>query len=554
MPGIFGKIKGIFKKKSKPRAFIELKGEEEHPLSSNLDENIKHIKVIFDRCSDIVMREFKISAEKPIGAFFVYVDGMIDKDLTGNNILHALQLNPSLMRQGRQLTKVNAFKIIKDQIISTTEVKTTGDISKLTEFILGGDVALIIDGTAKAIISSVRQMEGRNVDEPQTEPLVRGPRDGFVESLRTNATLIRRRIKTSRLKMEVIKVGYLTKTDVAIFYIDGIVNDDVVEEVRRRIERIKIDGVLASGYVEEFIEDHPFSVFPQVNTTERPDRTCACLLEGRVAIIVDNTPMCLIVPVAFPQFLQSPEDYYNRFPYATFTRLQRFITLNIALLLPSVYIAVLTFHQEMLPTPLLISIAGQREGVPFPAFFEALLMEMVFEFLREAGIRLPRPVGQTVSIVGALVIGQAAVSAGLVSSAMVMVVSLTAIAGFTIPTISGSYTIRVMRFPIMALAASFGLFGVMIGLMAILIHLCSLRSFGMPYLTPIAPLSLSDLKDSFIRAPWWAMTTRPKYIGDKRPQRQARGQKPRPHPDNQKTKDVNKAKGEDSHAGKGKSH
>ena len=284
------------------------------------------------------MREFKISAEKPSGAFFVYVDGMIDKDLTGNNILHALQLNPSLVRQGRQLTKVNAFKIIKDQIISTTEVKTTGDISKLTEFILGGDVALIIDGTAKAIISSVRQMEGRNVDEPQTEPLVRGPRDGFVESLRTNATLIRRRIKTSRLKMEVIKVGYLTKTDVAIFYIDGIVNDDVVEEVRRRIERIKIDGVLASGYVEEFIEDHPFSVFPQVNTTERPDRTCACLLEGRVAIIVDNTPMCLITgcisavspitgrllqPISLCHLYQTAEVYHSQHSAASSIGLYR---------------------------------------------------------------------------------------------------------------------------------------------------------------------------------------------------------------------------------------
>ena len=302
------------------------------------------------------------------------------------------------MRQGRQLTKVNAFKIIKDQIISTTEVKTTGDISKLTEFILGGDVALIIDGTAKAIISSVRHMEGRSVDEPQTEPLVRGPRDGFVESLRTNATLIRRRIKTSRLKMEVIKVGHLTKTDVAIFYIDGIVNDDVVKEVRRRIERIKIDGVLASGYVEEFIEDHPFSVFPQVNTTERPDRTCACLLEGRVAIIVDNTPMCLIMQLHFTSFSNHRKIITTDFLMPPLLDC-RGLSLNIALLLPSVYIAVLTFHQEMLPTPLLISIAGQREGIPFPAFFEALLMEMVFEFLREAGIRLPRPVGQTVSIV-----------------------------------------------------------------------------------------------------------------------------------------------------------
>jgi spore germination protein KA len=551
MFGIYNKMKKIFKPRKSPQnsqSIKDVKRNEPNPLSSNLEENMKHVKAIFDRCSDIIMRDFKISAKEPIRAFIVYMDGMIDKDLTSNNILQALQLNPSLIRQGQKISKSNASKLVKDQVLSTTEVNVTSDMLKMVDFVLAGDVALIIDGTPEAIISSVRQWETRSVDEPQTEPLVRGPRDGFVENLPTNATLIRRRIRTSRLKMEVFKLGHLTKTNIAIFYIDGIAGENVIKEVRQRISRIKIDGILASGYVEEFIEDHPFSIFPQVNTTERPDRMCACLLEGRVGIVVDNTPMCLIVPATFPQFLQSPEDYYNRYPYATFTRLLRFITLNIALLLPSVYIAVLTFHQEMLPTPLLISIAGQREGVPFPAFMEALLMEMVFEFLREAGIRLPRPVGQAVSIVGALVIGQAAVSAGLVSSAMVMVVSLTAIASFTIPTISGSYAIRLLRFPIMFLAASFGLFGIMVGLMAILLHICSMRSFGVPYISPHAPMSFSDLKDSVIRVPWWAMITRPTFVGVNEPQRQELGQKPGPYLDHEKTPHNNKQKGGGSHA------
>lgn len=528
MFGFINKIKNIFSRQVSENEDVKIeKSSEKVLLSSNLDENIKHLRSVFDRCNDVAMRSFQINAEEPIDGFLIYIDGMIDEKLTATNVLRSLQLNPAILK-GQEINRSNVFNIIKDSFLSTTEVHIVNDMTKVVENILSGQAVLLIEGTPQAIVSSVRQMEDRSVEEPQSEPLVRGPRDGFVESLRTNTTLIRRRLKTSRLKMEIFKVGTLSRTDVAVIYIDGIANNKIVDEVKRRIKRIEIDGVLESSYLEEFIEDDPSSIFPQVNTTERPDRMCACLLEGRVGILVDNTPICLIVPATFLQFLQSPEDYYNRFPYATFTRILRFVTMNIALLLPSAYIAVLTFHQEMLPTPLLISIAGQREGVPFPAFLEALMMEMVFEFLREAGVRLPRPIGQAVSIVGALVIGQAAVSAGLVTSAMVMVVSLTAIASFTIPTISGSYAVRILRFPMMVLAASFGLFGIMVGLMAILIHVCTLRSFGVPYITPLAPFSSSDFKDSFIRMPWWAMIRRPKFMGLQDSKRQKLGQKPGP--------------------------
>ena len=528
MFGFINKIKNIFSRQVSENEDVKIeKSSEKVLLSSNLDENIKHLRSVFDRCNDVAMRSFQINAEEPIDGFLIYIDGMIDEKLTAANVLRSLQLNPAILK-GQEINRSNAFNIIKDSFLSTTEVRIVNDMTKVVENILSGQAVLLIEGTPQAIVSSVRQMEDRSVEEPQSEPLVRGPRDGFVESLRINTTLIRRRLKTSRLKMEIFKVGTLSRTDVAVIYIDGIANNKIVDEVKRRIKRIEIDGVLESSYLEEFIEDDPSSIFPQVNTTERPDRMCACLLEGRVGILVDNTPICLIVPATFLQFLQSPEDYYNRFPYATFTRILRFVTMNIALLLPSAYIAVLTFHQEMLPTPLLISIAGQREGVPFPAFLEAIMMEMVFEFLREAGVRLPRPIGQAVSIVGALVIGQAAVSAGLVTSAMVMVVSLTAIASFTIPTISGSYAVRILRFPMMVLAASFGLFGIMVGLMAILIHVCALRSFGVPYITPLAPFSSSDFKDSFIRMPWWAMIRRPKFMGLQDSKRQKLGQKPGP--------------------------
>jgi spore germination protein KA len=294
------------------------------------------------------------------------------------------------------------------------------------------------------------------------------------------------------------------------------------------VTRIDIDAVLESNYLEEFMEDSPWSPFPQLNATERPDKVAAGLLSGQVAVLVDNTPFALIMPVTFPQFLQATEDYYDGFYFATFNRIMRFIALNIALLLPSLYIAIVTFHQEMLPTPLLFSLAAGRENTPFPAFIEALLMEVIFEILREAGVRLPRPIGQATSIVGALVIGQAAVNAGLVSPAMVIVVALTALASFLIPTPSGGFTIRMLRFPIMFMAASLGLFVIMATLMAILIHLCSLRSFGVPYLAPLVPFDRYSLKDTFIRVPRWLSTTRPTFISRQEPVRQDRGQKPRP--------------------------
>lgn len=513
---------------------------ERHPLSADIDKNIQQLHSIFSRCSDVVMREFEISAPDPVKAFLIYIDGMTDQALDSEHVMKALQLNPSIIPQGQRLTRANAFNIVKNHLLGTAEIKTTDEMLELVEYVLAGDTALLLDGSTRSIISSAPGMKARNVEEPVSEPVVRGPRDGFTETLRVNTTLIRRRIKTSRLKIENFKVGLLTKTDVVLVYIEGIANGKVVEEVRRRIGRINIDGVIESSYVEEMIEDHPYSPFPQVSVTERPDKVAANLLEGYVAIMVDTTPMALIAPATFPMFLQAAEDYYSRVHFATFIRLLRFMAMAITLFLPSMYVAIVTYHQEMLPTPLLVSIASQREGVPFPAFLEALFMETMFEILREAGIRLPRTIGQAVSIVGALVIGDAAVNAGLVSPAMVMVVSLTAIASFTIPSVGGSYALRLIRFPIMFLAAAFGLFGIMAALMAILFHLCSLRSFGVPYLSPLAPFSLQGMKDILVRVPWWAMLTRPSLISHREPKRQDSGQMPGPHRRGDKT---NRARG-----------
>jgi spore germination protein KA len=368
----------------------------------------------------------------------------------------------------------------------------------------------------------------RNLEEPSSEPVIRGPRDGFIENISTNIGLIRRRIKTPRLKTESITLGELTQTQVVLTYIEGIVSESIVEEVRKRVSRIQIDGIIDSGYIEEFIEDSPFTPFPQVHSTERPDVVAAELLEGKVAILVDTSPFVLIVPMTFWNGLQASEDYYVRWPIATFVRWIRFIFIIIAIFAPPLYVAITTFHQEMIPTNLILSIASSREAVPFPALVEALLMEIIFEALREAGIRLPKQIGQAISIVGALVIGQAAVQAGIISAPVVIIVSITGIAAFTIPRYSFGNGIRLLRFPMLFLAGTLGLYGIVLGSLGILLHVASLRSFGVPYFTPVSPLTFTNLKDVIIRAPIWAKTHRPLATGSNDPIREPIGQKPGP--------------------------
>jgi len=294
------------------------------------------------------------------------------------------------------------------------------------------------------------------------------------------------------------------------------------------LQRIRIDGILESGYIEQLIEDQTFTTFPTVYHTERPDSVAANLLEGRIAIFVEGTPFVLIAPTVFIQFFQAVEDYYARFDIATALRFLRVLVFFISLVAPSVYIAATTFHQEMIPTQLVIAIAAQRESVPFPAFVEALMMEVTFEILREAGVRLPRAVGQAVSIVGALVIGQAAVEAGFVSSAMVIVVSITAIASFATPSFAIAISARLIRFLLMVLAALFGFYGILIGIVLMTLHLCSLRSFGVPYMSPLAPLILSNIRDTLVRFPMWALTERPRLINQTNMVRQGNDQRPKP--------------------------
>ncbi|MEK8127148.1 spore germination protein [Paenibacillus filicis] len=488
-----------------------------YTLCGAVNEDVLKFQTVFNKCADIHYRNVEMNGGKK-GAL-IFLCGLVDIKSVDLNIMRQLtECRDDFLEQPGPFTADMKTKI-QNQLIYASQAGWVGTFDETVEHILAGDVALLLDGLPEVLVIHERHWEKRSIEEPATEAVIRGPREGFQESLGTNISLIRRRLKTPSLKMEEVKVGRLSNTEIAIVYLEGIADKALVREVKERIGRIKIDAILESGYIEELIEDHALSPFPQVLVTERPDRVVGNLLEGKVAIIIDNTPFVLLVPGTFFELLQSPEDYYQRYFIASSIRMLRLLAVISSLLLPSLYIALTTFHHEMIPTMLLISIASARETVPFPAFVEALLMEVAFEGLREAGVRLPRPVGQAVSIVGALVIGQAAVAAGIVSSPLVIIVSMTGIASFIFPSFQLGLAFRLLRFPMMIAAAALGLYGILMLLLMLLLHMLHLRSFGVPYMTPLAPLRMEELQDVIIRANWPNMM---KHIADTKEKRSGR--------------------------------
>lgn len=495
-------------------------------ISSNIKENLETIKRITGGSTGLVIREFQIAANNTVPAAVAFLDERVDRLSINQNVLRPLMLDLPKLLGNKQETRVNLIEFLVDKVLAITEVEVISSFDRVVMDILSGGAVLLLDGHNRAISISIKKYPHRDVPSTEIENVVRGPKDAFTEAIAVNISLVRQRVRDPNLIIESMTIGAVTRTTVAVAYIKGIVSPDLVTEVKKRLNRIEIDGILEGGYLEEFIQDNPYTPFPQIGNTERPDRVVSALLQGRVALFTDGTPFVLWMPARFGDLLQSPEDYYQRYIFSTFIRWIRFGGLFFSLALPSVYIAVTTFHQEMIPTKLLISLAAAREGVPFPAVVEAVIMEATFEALREAGIRLPRPVGQAISIVGALVIGQAAVTAGIVSPLMVIVVAITGIASFTFPTYSVGFAVRVLRFPLMLLSATMGLFGLITGLLIILIHMLSLRSFGAPYMSPLAPSGLSEWKDIVVRAPWWEMDTRPQELVKENPVRQSPGLKP----------------------------
>ncbi|WP_420848630.1 spore germination protein [Paenibacillus oryzisoli] len=514
---IFTFMQKLLKQKYQPDPAALREDNLIHTMPDNLEETLLTIQEGLGHSTDLVIRRMTIPSNPPCKAAIVYMDGLANV----KDILDSLFID---YRSGDillpQLDDLPPLSLLKEYLLKSGEITGTSDFKTLYHMVLSGDTVILVDGYNEGICASTREWKDRGVTEPSSQTVVRGPREGFSETLRTNTALIRRKIKDPRLWMETRQIGRVTQTDVATMYIKGLVDDSVVEEVRIRLARIDIDGILESGYIEELIQDEAYTPFPTVFNTERPDVVAAALLEGRIAILVDGTPFVLIVPAVFTHFMQAAEDSYHRADISSLIRILRYVSLMMALLAPAAYIAVTTFHQEMIPTTLLINVAAHREGIPFPAFIEAMLMEVTFEILREAGIRMPRTIGQAVSIVGALVIGQAAVEAGLVGPAMVIIVAITAISTFIIPSYNLGISIRMIRFILMILAASLGLYGILIGIIALVLHLCSLRSFGTPYLAPFAPYNVEDQKDNVIRFPHWALLKRPSFISSNNRQKQ----------------------------------
>lgn len=507
-------------------------------LQSNLDQNIQTIKNKLGKSADIIIREIRIGKEESIKANIIYTDGLTDTPSLQNFILETLMIDIKLIDlQIETSPEKKLISVLKDLIMTVGEIKEISKFDVLFTSLLSGDTIILIDGYAQGLVVPNRQWAQRGITEPTTQTVIRGPREGFTENLRVNTALIRRKLKDPNLWMESMIIGKRTQTDVVIVYINDIANDKIVKEVRSRLEPINIDGILESGYIEELIQDSPYSPFPTVYNTERPDVVAAALLEGRIAILIDGTPFVLLVPALFVQFFQSPEDYYERSVIGSLVRILRFIAFAVSLFTPALFIAITNFHQTMIPPPLLISLAAQREDVPFPTFVEAFLMVITFEILREASIRMPRSIGSAMSIVGAFVIGTAAVEAGVISAMMVIIISITAITNFVSPSYEMAISVRVLRLIFIALAASFGLLGITVGLFALVLHLSSLRSFGVPYLSPIAPFNFSDQKDTFVVLPIWKMLTRPRLLSQKDRIRQLDSNPSKPVPTRNKKKE-----------------
>lgn len=498
----------------------ESKQVKQSELTANLDENLLTLKNIITDSSDLVIRNFVFGDR--IKAAIIYIDGLIDKALVNEDILKPLMyINRSKDHEFPEPFDIN---YIKSNVLFVGSIDEKKPVMDVVSKILSGDTIFLMDGAEEALIISLRGWQTRSIAEPETESTVRGSREGFTETLRINTSMLRRRIKNPDLKLEALTIGERTKTDVCIAYIEGLADAKLIEEVRRRLSKIKTDAILESGYIEQYIEDNPYSIFSTIGNSEKPDKVAAKMLEGRAAIFVDGTPFVLTVPMVFIESFQAAEDYYSRPYFASFTRLLRFFGYFISIIAPALYVALSNFHQELIPTPLLLSMVSAHEGVPFPTLVEAGLMMLCFDILREAGVRLPNPIGQAVSIVGALVIGDAAVSAGLIGAPMVIIVAITAVASFVVPSQTDSGV--VLRYSLLVLAGFMGGYGIAIGLFALLFHMASLRSFGTPYLAPLAPFNGSGMKDTLIRAPLWSMIKRPKYIAQNDDIRQETGQKP----------------------------
>ncbi|MDR2940441.1 MAG: spore germination protein [Clostridiales bacterium] len=476
-------------------------------VSTDLNTNIEFLTGAFEGCGDFVSRKIVLDEKAPI--FICYIDMLTDVDRIRESILRWVMQGP--IQNGNKAGQGLFDSLLSNDMV-TADLSESNKFDKITGSILSGDTVLFIDSCDKAIIVSTKGFPNRGVPKAETEVSVQGSKEAFSEVYRFNTALIRRRVRDTNLKLIQKRVGRRSATDIGIMYLDDLVRKDILNEVLKRLDGIDIDAVLDAGYIEEFIEGDWASPFPQVQITERPDKAASAIFEGRIVILVDNSPHALIVPVTLNSFFQAAEDYYQRWMIMSFTRVIRFIAGFFAVALPGLYLAAAVYHPSMIPAMLTYKFAAARQDVPFPAFIEVLGMDLAFEFLREAGIRLPGPVGNTMGIVGGLIIGQAAVEAGLVSPIVVICIAITGIASFVVPNYSFVSGFRIIKYLIMVLSAMLGLYGFWLGFLLVLIHLVSLKSFGIPYMYPFTGgdvTGYSDYKDTIFRLPRFMVRERP---------------------------------------------
>ncbi|WP_123040632.1 spore germination protein [Cohnella candidum] len=485
-------------------------------IGGSREETIAYFKAELGQSDDFAVRPFIVFGSRPAVLFYFF--NMIDQEIVNTQILKALMTAPPRL-DGEGCPEEELKSVLIQEALYHSECRWEADYQKVSAAVLRGDSVVAIEGISEALVIGTRKIDKRSVDQPATEQVIRGPREGFIEPLGTNIALLRYRLQTKTLRIRTMEIGERTHSKVALCYLEDIADPALVEEVEKRLSNIKADAILDSGYLEQYIEDNNISPFPQIQYTERPDKVAANLLEGRVSILVDGSPLALLVPIVFNQFYQTVEDYTERFLLMSAIRLARAIALVFSLIFPSLYVAIISYNPELIPTEFAVAVAGGRAGVPFPAIIEVLVIEISMEVLREATIRLPQQVGGALSIVGVLVIGQAAVSAGFASPITVVIIALTTIGSFATPAYNAALALRLLRFPLIIMASIFGLYGIMVGLILIVNHMLSLKSFGIPYLSPVVPGNVSGMMDVLFRTPIWSMKKRPSFLNPRDPDR-----------------------------------
>lgn len=465
-------------------------------MFNSLKENITTLKAMANNSADFTVRNITLPDEKKTQAALITTEGMCDKEGIAITII-----TPIINASYENISKRNIFDHIKTSVLSASEIVDVEDYNQVMMYSMSGFAVLAIDGSDKMMAIGIQGFSFRSVSSPETEVIQRGPREGFVEPLRINMTLIRRRIKNPDLVFENVQAGDISKTQMCICYLKNSVSENILNELRRRLKQTTLQTVMGAGYLVPFLEENNRrSLFSAIGVTERPDTVCGKITEGRIAVLIDGTPSVLVVPHLFIEKFQSVDDYSNRPFYASFTRILKYISFFIAIYLPGVYTAFAAYHPEYFPTQLLENIITSVSKTPLPVGLEVFLILFIYEVMREAGLRIPRPLGHAVSIVGALVIGEAAVNAGIIGSPTLMTVAIAAICSYVVPDLYPAITVA--RLLLILAGAVLGLWGIVIFSCFYLIVMCSKTSFGVPYMSPITPFSKKNMRDVFVRADW----------------------------------------------------